>query len=159
MKNYRFDKRTEAQFKKDIRDFTRKENELLELFIKSHDKKLKYRRIKEDGADGEYLTDEQVSIEPDFWVEDYGLVEVKFAKPMLKKCFHLKVGQMKKYESQNATILMVNGVNTDSPQFTLIKPKKIKWIIKTCEEVPWGGFGGKLSYKIPVDAFKWQDLM
>jgi hypothetical protein len=97
-------------------------------------------------------------MDPDFFVEGYGKVEVKFSKPLLDKFFHLKASQVKSYCKTNATILMINGADEKVPQFTMLKTAALQDIIDTCKVIPWTGFGGKPSYKIPVNKFVWRPL-
>ncbi len=108
--------------------------------------------------DGEYLPDDQVNSRADYDVEGYGKIEVKFAKPLLRTCFHLKSSQIRSYIKQKAMILMINGWLTDDPVFTLIKLADLKKITEKCKEVEWRGFGGKKSYKVPTRQFKWRPL-
>jgi hypothetical protein len=110
------------------------------------------------GQTGELLSDSEVSMDPDFVVEGYGKVEVKFSKPLLDKFFHLKASQVRSYCKSGATILMINGSNENTPQFTMLKPAALQDIIDTCKVIPWTGFGGKQSYKIPVNKFIWRPL-
>jgi hypothetical protein len=159
--NYRFDNRSKEQFKREIKESTLRERTLFLLWISLIEHETGKRPNFRDvgcGNDGEYLEDSQVSTDPDFWVDGYGQIEVKFSKPLLTKTFHLKANQVKSYLKKNAAILMVNGADSDAPTFTILKPKALKNIMKSCEIIPWTGFGGKQSYRIPVDMFVWRSL-
>jgi|SRR5689334_2315186 len=159
--NYRYDNRSEDQFKKDIKSRTKQERDLflawLDLIEKTSGTRPKYTDTG-CGQTGELLTDSQVSMDPDFSVEGYGKVEVKFSKPLLDKFFHLKASQVKSYLRDGATILMINGSDEKVPQYTMLKAAALQDIIDTCKVIPWTGFGGKPSYKIPVDKFIWRPL-
>lgn len=159
--NYRFDSRSEAEFKKDIKASTMTERSLFLLWLDLIEKETGKRPQYKDtgcGKSGEFLKDEEVSADPDFDVDGYGSIEVKFSKPMLTKMFHLKTGQVKQYQKKNTTILMVNGTDQDVPMFTMIKPEALAKIAESCDIVPWVGFGGKNAYRIPVDMFIWRPI-
>jgi hypothetical protein len=160
-KNYRLDGRSEEEFRRQIKDRTMQERSLFLLWLDLLEKSTGTRPVYKDigcGKTGDYLPDEDVTMEPDFEVEGYGKVEVKFSKPMLDRMFHLKVGQVKSYHKSNASILMVNGADFDTPKFTMLKTDALKQIIDFCEVTRWRGFGGKAAYRIPVDMFIWRDL-
>ena len=161
MGNYRYDNRSEDQFKKDIKSRTQEERALFILWLDLVERTSGVRPKYTDtgcGQTGELLTDNEVSMDPDFNVDGYGKVEVKFSKPFLKKFFHLKASQVKSYVREGATILMINGSNLPIPQYTMLKTLALQEIIDTCKIIPWTGFGGKPSYKIQVDKFIWRSL-
>ena len=159
--NYRFDDRSKEQFEKEIKERTIEERSLFLLWLDLIERETGRRPSYSDtgcGRTGDFLEDGEVSTDPDFNVDGYGHIEVKFSKPLLKKVFHLKASQVKSYLKQKATILMVNGAELDAPEFTMLKPRALKNIIETCEVIPWKGFGNKLSYRIPVNKFIWRSL-
>lgn len=160
MNSYRFDYRSEEQFVRDIKSRTLEERALFECWLDLIEKETGNRPAFKDtgcGKDGNLLQDNEVSTDPDFDVNGFGLVEVKFSKPKIKDNFHLKVSQVKQYLKKNVTILMVNGSDT-TPEFTMLKADALKNISKFCEKVCFGGFGGKLSYRIPIGMFIWRQL-
>lgn len=77
---------------------------------------------------------------------------------MLKDFFHIKKNQVNNYIKLEASVLMVNGVDTSNPQFTLIGPETLKNIQNNCEVVTWFGFGGKKAYRVPINLFIWRPL-
>lgn len=159
--NYRFDNRSEEQFKHDIKARTMEERALFLMWLDLLEKETGTRPNYTDngcGKNGEFLEDSKVNTDPDFDVEGYGKVEVKFSKPMLDKKFHLKLAQVRQYKNKKASILMVNGADSDVPQFTIIKPDALERISKECQVVNWQGFGFKQAYRISVDRFIWRDL-
>lgn len=159
--NYRFDERSEEQFKHDIRDRTMEERSLFLLWLDLLEKDTGKRPHYKDtgcGKTGDFLEDGQVSTDPDFEVEGFGHVEVKFSKPRLKTVFHLKASQVKQYVKQGATILMVIGTEEDVPEFTMLKPDALKRIVDSCSIVNWKGFGHKPAYRISVKQFLWRPL-
>lgn len=97
-----------------------------------------------------------VNNDPDYFVENFGLVEIQFAKPLCEKYFHIKKAKLEKCVNGQAHILMANGWETDDPVYTLINYKQSKVLAARCEETLW--FGGKESYRIPTDWLNWQKL-
>lgn len=159
--NYRHDDRSPEQFAKDIKARTMEERALFLMWLDLLEKDTGHRPSYKDtgcGKTGDVLEDKDVSTNPDFEVEGFGLVEIKFSKPLLTKFFHLKVSQVKQYCKNNATILMVHGTSTKQPMFTMLKPDTLKAIMKDCKEVSWAGFGFKLSYRVPINRFVWRPL-
>lgn len=159
--NYRFDNRSEAEFRKDIKDRTLMERDLFLQWIKLIEKKEERTVTYEEfgcGNDGEFLEEKKVNSQADFNVDGYGLLEVKFSKPLLTKVFHLKLSQVKKYITQDASVLMINGAETDCPEFTILDVESLKKILQDCKTVKWGGFGGKMSLRITVGDFVWRKL-
>lgn len=159
--NYRFDNRSKDQFKEDIKKHTMTERALFLLWLDLVEKETGERPEFTDtgcGKGGDFLDDKAVSTDPDFDVVGYGKMEVKFAKPVLTKSFHLKSNQVKSYIEKGASILMVNGSDQDVPTFTILKPKALKTIMEECPIVSWAGFGFKQAYKIPVKKFIWRNL-
>lgn len=160
--SYRYDNRSEDQFKKDIKSRTKRERALFILWLDLLEKTNGTRPEWTDtgcGQSGELLEDDKVSMKPDFNVEGYGDIEVKFSKPLLNKFFHLKANQVKSYCKAGATILMINGSDEKVPQYTMLRASALQDVIDTCKVIPWTGFGGKPSYKIPVSKFVWRPLV
>lgn len=161
MSNYRYDQRSEEQFKEDIKNLTLEERALFLAWLDLIEKETGHRPIYKDtgcGKDGELLTDAEVTTAPDFEVEGYGKVEVKFSRPKLDHWFHLKANQVNQYLKAGATILMVNGSKEENPDFTMLKNDALQRIVDSCEQIIWRGFGAKLAYRIPVNMFIWRKL-
>jgi hypothetical protein len=159
--NYRFDSRSKDKFKKDIKEASKTEEEILNLWLDVLAKDGVARPVYSNlaaGRDGKFLKDKDVDSTADFVVEGHGKVEVKFCNPFLKTRFHLKVGQLKSYIKQGCKILIVNGWETDAPVFTIINPDMIQKIITFCEVVKWQGFGAKPAYRVPTEMFIWRPL-
>lgn len=159
--NFRYDNRSEEEFKADIKSRTLEERSLFELWLDFVEREKGIRPKFEDtgcGKEGDFLETDKVSMAPDFKVEGYGEVEIKFSKNTLKGFFHLKSNQVKHYFERNATILMIMGSQEENPQFTMLTPKALAKIIDKCKVIPWVGFGGKMSYKVPINMFAWRDL-
>lgn len=160
--NYRYDQRSKKEFERDIKEHTSTERALFMRWLDYLQKSTGERPAFKDcgcGSDGEYLEDQDVNTNPDFAVDGYGFVEVKFSKPMLKTVFHLKKNQVDKYIKKNATVLMFNGTNDDDgPQFTMLKTEALQDVVDGCKVVNWKGFGYKPAYRVPVSKFIWRKL-
>lgn len=157
----RYDNRSEEEFKQDIAYKTLVERKLFIQWIDLLEREQGSRPAFTDtgcGKHGEFIEAAKVSTDADFNVEGFGAIEVKFARPMLKRDFHLKVGQTKSYIQQNASILMVIGADEDVPKFTLLSPRVLQEIIDTCPVTRWVGFGDKPAYRIDINRFIWRDL-
>ncbi len=156
MANYRFDRRSKRQFTKDIKEAHAIEDAIMEAWLA----KIGNPPAKQHGCgpDGEYLDQANVNTDADYDVEGYGLIEVKFSKPKLRRQFHLKVDQIQSYLDQDASILMVDGWETDTPTYVLIPAALLRGMIPDLEVLSWQGFGGKMAYRIPLDKFVWRSL-
>lgn len=152
---YRFDRRSRAQFQEDIKEGNRIERELLDRWLLT----VGSPSFEDTGCgnDGEYLNFDRVSTSPDFAVDGYGSVEVKFCRPT-PAIFHLKLGQLRQYARYNASILMVLGVEGSKQIFTLISPAEINLLMKECPHVHCSQFGGKAAIQVPVRRLRWQEL-
>ena len=160
-KDYRFDRRTQKQFEKDIKEGHKIERMLLDRWLDCVEKTKGKRPMVEFtgcGEDGEYLERNQVNDNADFYVDGYGLVEIKFSKPLLTENFHLKISQVESYIRQDANILMVIGTETDTPKYVLITTDNLVFIKGSCKIVRFYGFGGKESYRIGVSQFAWREF-
>ena len=160
-RKYRFDERSESEFKEDIKNHTMEERALFLMWLDLVEKETGQRPEFKDtgcGKGGDFLEDSEVNTDPDFDVEGYGEIEVKFAKPMLTRSFHLKKNQVKQYLKRGASILMVNGSEEDVPTFTILKPEALQSIMDECPIINWKGFGFKPAFRIPVKRFVWRPL-
>lgn len=153
---YRFDNRTRAEFERDIKEGNLLEKQLLIRWLQRLGDGRKYRETG-CGNDGEFLTADKVSLAADFWVDGYGSVEVKFAKP-LAQTFHLKVDQIDYYIRNNASILMVIGVETATPKYSLMTLDDLHYIAEEAEVVNCRQFGNKQAYRVPSSWLSWKDL-
>jgi hypothetical protein len=156
---YRLDNRSQRKFNKDILEATNHEKQLVSIWVKilskERGKKINF-RDNGCGNDGKPLGINEVSTDADFIVDEVGLVEVKFSKSLCKDFFHLKVNQVTSYLKQNATVLMVNGSNTENPTFIIINSDGLSRIKNSCKVVNFAGFGFKSSYKIPINDYIWK---
>ena len=158
--SYRKDIRSDEEFAEDIQKHTKRE---LDLFIRWLDfiknktgKVLTYQSIG-CGPDGEVLADKDVSVGADFEVEEYGKIDVKFSNVKIKDFFHLKEKHVLRYIEDDVSILMVNDAE-GTPVFTLLDPRILANVKRTCQIVNFGGFGFKPSFRIPIGDFIWRQL-
>jgi hypothetical protein len=159
--NYRFDSRSREEFERDIKERTLEERRLFLLWLDLLERENGTKPSYTDtgcGKDGDFLEDTNVTTEPDFNVEGYGKIEVKFAKPLIDKFFHLKVSHVKACKECGASILMINGAREEQPVYTMIRPEFLEKIMDTCPIVPFQGMGHKPCYKIHVNNFVWRPL-
>lgn len=162
MKNYRFDSRSEAEFKEDIKHCSKVEQELMQKYVD-------YLNLSGDGVytfanngvdnSGEYIKDnKKVSSEPDFILYKDGgrpyKMEVKHCNPE-RDVFHLKVNHVTSCIMKKAYIINWMGVATFHPRFCLISPLDLEESIKKKLPVV---FWGKQCYKFNCDEFEWVQL-
>lgn len=155
--SYRRDNRSLKQFRKDIKNGTETEKEILERWLTAQD--VTHDAYSDTGCcnKGEYLQDHQVNMDADFHVEGIGRLEIKFSRPMVDR-LHLKCSQVKSYLKQDAAILLVNGWETDSPVYTIIRPQVLQAKSEKWESGPFKGFGYKRAYRLYVSEFIWREF-
>lgn len=126
---YRLDHRTVEQFEKDIKECSNIERQIIDnyahMFFKKHGY---FPNIENNGVDNSgNLIKRRVNSNADFLV-DGELIEVKFSKKDQKK-FHFKTSQLRSYIKQGASILFINGYETDSPRYTTFDTQvQEKWL-------------------------------
>lgn len=154
----RLDSRNLNKFKKDIKEGSRFQHEILLKWLKSTNQE--HLRWWDTGSDnkGKYLANKDVSPYPDYRIETIGLVEIQYAKPLCDHFFHIKHKKMLTCDELNANILMVNGYLTQNPLWTLIMPKQIRVLLGRCSLVNWHGAGLKESFRIPLRWLNWKTL-
>jgi hypothetical protein len=160
--NYRRDRRSLDAFKADIKNGALAERQIIERWLQTVEKETGNRpKFTDNGCDnsGEYLEDRDVSLEPDFYVDGYGFIEVKFSYPKLRGRFHLKTDQVVYYLRNNTTILFADGWRTDSPVFTVIVPSELEKLVNGQNTIKFDGFGGKDAYRISTDRLTWQPFL
>lgn len=152
--DYRKDFRTDEQFIQDIAKGNERERLAISLF-KSYLKRTfgECPIFTDNGCDmsGEYIEDlKQVSTGADYKVGKNGLsLEVKTSVGHNREIF-LKTKQLDSYIRQGASILYVQGIESDFPAFTLWTLEDLKYMRRTLKEVtpPKNINGGKLSVKV-----------
>lgn len=160
--SYRKDVRSDEQFKRDIKEGSIAEKQILERWLNVVEEATGKRpTFTDNGCDnsGEYLEERDVTLDPDYDVDGYGLVEVKFSNPKLHNVFHLKVDQVDRILKDKASILFANGwAAKGMAMFSLITPDELGAAIMRSPQVSWRGFGGKLAYRLNVNQFHWHRL-
>jgi len=155
----RFDRRTEEEFRKDIKRSTRDQVTILKCWLKTIGKTdLKYWDKGSDNSGRFIRNNKNVTTDPDYEIEKLGLVEIQYANPMCPTHFHLKEGKLHTCIRKKAQILMVNGWKENVPKFTLIGVRQCKVIAARCELVKWFTAGNKPAYKVPINLLQWSDL-
>lgn len=152
---YRFDDRTEDQFKQEIKAGNFIERSLFKRWLATIGNP-PYRETG-CGMDGEFLTIDRVSTEPDFFVEGIGAIEVKFCRPTPKE-FHLKLSQVQQYIAKGAQLLMVLGAGQRNPQYRLISVDDLKFLVEACDHVVCRQFGNKKALRVPAEWIEWKRL-
>lgn len=151
---HRMDNRTLEEFEQDIKKAVRIEREIIERYAKWVKKNYGREIVVEDnGCDNTGRLLEKADASADFTINSIP-VEVKFNNNHLE-VFHIKTYQLKSYIEQNAYILWVNGYTTNNPVFTIVSPRQLKQITKTCKVVRFKSWGGKPCYRISASMFKW----
>lgn len=159
MHSYRMDNRTKEQFAHDIQIGTSIEKDIIERYASFAKSKYGIElEIEDNGCDnsGQFLADSQVSTKADFKINGKP-VEVKFNNQKLQ-LFRLKASQLKSYLHQGATLLWVNGYETNTPMATFLTTKHLEKIRDTKTPVLFDGWGGKLCYEMQTVEFKWFKL-
>lgn len=154
---YRIDNRSIEQFTKEIKESHEIERNIIDAYCQYV--KETYGMdlvVEENGVDnsGEFIAG-KVTTDADFLING-APVEVKFNKNMLS-VFHLKVSQVWSYLKQNATILWVNGYETENPVFTLITPPQIKKMIIGREQIHFEKWR-KRVYRFYANEFTWKSI-
>lgn len=152
--SYRMDGRTIEQFKADILRGTQRERVAIDLFADY----LYWEHgwihpIEDNGVDmsGAFVEASKVSHKADFIVGGMPL-EVKTC-PNHTRVIYLKVHQVKSYIKQRASLLFVNGIDSDCPAFTFWTWRDLQRIESVCKKVfpPRNICGGRLSYMFKIE--------
>lgn len=156
----RMDGRSPEEFKKDIKESTKDQEVILQLWLnKTGQSEL---RVWDNGSNntGKYIkNDKEVTTDPDYYIQGLGLIEVQYAKPFCKDYFHIKTNKAKTCIQKQAKILMINGFREQQPEYILITASQIKVICARCSIVNWWhGGGGKYAYQVPISWFTWEKL-
>lgn len=114
--------------------------------------------IEENGVDmsGDFIQDaRKVTAEADYKVNGE-LMEVKTGSGHSRNIY-LKVRQVDSYIKQNASLLYVNGINSQVPAFTFWTVEELKEMKRTMKGVTPPGTvnGGKLSYRLDASDYEW----
>lgn len=158
-KEYRKDWRSDEEYAEDIKKGHITERQIVHTYAEHVRLKYKSKLIIEDNGvnnNGEVIEESEVNTKADYKINGF-LVEVKFINDKTDM-FRLKKSQVLSYIKQNATILMVNGWETDHPQFTMITPERLKEIVKTRRAKPFKTWGYKKCYFLKTYLFNWTEF-
>lgn len=154
--DYRRDNRSIEEFAADILHGHKVEREIIDRYVEWVERtKGIVLDVQDNGIDNSGKLLDKASSDADYKINGHP-VEVKFNNRHLN-VFHLKVGQLKSYIRQGATILWVNGWETDKPVFTIVTTKDLVKISKR-QVVEFAGWGGKKCYRIAAKEFSWKDF-
>lgn len=156
---YRKDWRNDEEYAKDIADGHKAEKVIIEAYAEHLRKRYGIEVIVEDnGVDnsGKVIDNSLVNSDADY-ILNGKLIEVKFINNMASE-FRIKKDQLHSYVRQDAVVLFVNGYNTDTPKFTLIKPDRLVELSKTRRAKPFRPWGNKMCYFLNTNIFNWFDL-
>lgn len=162
MSKYRFDNRTEDEFKADIKHCSKVEQDLMARYVNYLNSLGEgVYTYENNGIDntGEFIpNDRKVSSEPDFLLKRDGgkphKVEIKHCNPD-RPVFHLKYNHVVSCLMKKATIVNWMGLETDHPKFCVITPEQLEESIKTKKTVV---FWAKECYRFNCEEFEWITL-
>lgn len=167
--SYRFDKRTQEDFKKDIKKGHAIEAEIaVRICIALHAESGDWPELTPNGVDstGKFIEeDSNISNDPDFDI-DGTLVEITRSDTICKKHFHQKTNKINRFLKDQTTLVFVNGYSAEkNPKYIWLCPSEIEqFTIKAKTkygEVFHPGAGktgliGKSAYR--YDLFWFEDL-
>lgn len=158
---YRMDGRTVEEFKKNIEKGNERERLAVTLFKHYLKREFNFTGdILENGIDmqGEFIEDvNHVTYEADYLFGTCGLpMEVKTSSKRATEIY-LKVGQVRAYIKQGASLLYVNEIDSGQPAFTFITLEELIELSQTGTKVipPRNINGSKQSYLIQSRNLQW----
>lgn len=157
--SYRMDSRTVEEFARAIEQASKTERDIVERYVQQFERKWGVRLVVVDnGCDntGKLLNYREVSTKADFLLNGEPF-EVKFNNSLMKK-FRFKAEQLESYLKQRATVLWVNGYQTQTPMYTILEQSDLELIKGECALIPFIPWGGKLCYELYADDFEWTSL-
>lgn len=173
MNDYRFDVRSEKQFKKDIKHSHKLEAEIaVRLCIAMHAKNKEWPKLIPTGVDntGEFIENtSDITLMPDFQIGEFS-VEIIRSDVVCNRIFHQKINKVKKALEQGYHTVFVNGYKQEKqPNFLWLDPDSLRNFtnkaIAKYGEVPHPGAGkvgfiGKKAYRYDIYWFKdlWRPL-
>ncbi len=169
MSDYRFDNRSKARFKKDLKNNHVKEAYIaVRLCIAEHSKTKEWPKLTPNGIDftGEFIENiKEVTASPDFIIGDK-TVEITRSDVVCNRSFHAKCNKIIKCLKEGHDLVFVNGYDAEKqPNYIRLTPKEIeKFTIKATSKYgemrhPGGGKMGltcKPAYR--YDVFWFEDL-
>lgn len=156
---YRMDNRSVEQFAEAIEKATKAERDIIERYVRQFERKWGVKlKVEDNGCDntGKLLSSRKVNTKADFLVDGVP-VEVKFNNDHLPK-FRFKAEQLDSYMKQGASVLWINGYQTQNPMYTIMEREDMKRIKAECDLIPFIPWGGKRCYELYADDFNWISL-
>ncbi|MBC9785927.1 hypothetical protein H1S01_15685 [Heliobacterium chlorum] len=156
---YRMEGRTIKEFARDIAQGTKTEAEIIALYVDYWRQKTgEVLTVKNNGCDnsGRLLMNARVNLNADYLLNGKP-VEVKFNNSVLN-AFRFKADQLESYLKQGASVIWVNGWQTPSPVFTVLKTRQLEAIKQSGEPLPFTHWGGKLCYELSAADYIWTAL-
>lgn len=145
MSKYRFDVRSEDEFKKHIKACTLLEKELMQKYVNWLNKTNPDHvySFKDNGIDntGEFIkSDKKLSAEADFLLYKNNKrprkIEVKHCKPECTR-FHIKLSHIYKCIADDICIVNWMGVGGKTPRFCILTPKILEESLKRPVVMMW----------------------
>jgi hypothetical protein len=152
-------RRSKEQFTKDIQSSSQKERDIIDRFVQQYKRDQGIILIVQDygcGNSGEFLPSKKINTKVDFMLSGQP-VEVKFNNRNLK-LFHVKTYQLDSYIKQGASILWVNGYETETPEFTFMRLEDLEWIRDNCPVVHFQPWDYMECYSVESNEFIWLPL-
>ena len=160
--NHRKDIRTEEQFKKDIKESTKRESHLLDLWI-AYMTSIGYDISYEDNGinnNGDFV--QKSDCRPDYKITINGetaLYDIKGNKYKHKNTF--KVYDLEQYLSYSANILLMYGMSENwdlnkDARYAIITTEQIRNILTTCprtKQATWGNKEVVIIYEKDFDKY------
>jgi Holliday junction resolvase len=140
------DSRTESEASKDLIQTSQTEESLINRFLNKH--------LDIEGFEAVHLGGSSVNpvgnvdVRPDFKVVN--CFEVKHSSPLYKGMIHIKKENLKACKYHKARILFVNGLKTENPEYTIMRPETF---LKEGED---GVYHSTPSKKLPYSRFNWE---
>lgn len=167
MKDYRFDVRTEDQFKKDLLANHAHEAEIaIRLCIYKKNLTGKWPELKPVSSEptGEFIEkpSRKDSTSADYRIDNTN-IEITKSGSMCKKVFHEKKAKVHRCIDVGYHLAFINGFNTPEPLFVVLKPKQIQTFTDMSKEkygiVPFLGSNGagainKDAYRYNIEWFE-----
>lgn len=165
--NYRFDRRSKTQFKKDIKTSHLKEADIaVRIGILEYQKTKEWPIIQANGCDftGSFIAkSSDINIDPDFIIGEIP-TEITRSDFLCKEKFHEKVNKVINCIKNKVDLVFVNGiVQNKCPEFVVIKPNQLEKLtdksIKTYGEISHFATGSKMCYRYDIGWItNWQIL-
>ena len=137
--SYRFDSRSEQQFKEDIRVSSVKETVLMQLYVRWLNQKYPDRKYTyaHNGINnnGDYIpNNSDIDSSADFLLvspkNSPRKIEIKHCNPERPR-FHIKINHINRCIKEDVCIVNWMGVDTDNPKFCILTPAILKEALET----------------------------